>query len=126
MIPFDAHAPLVAVAGIVRGPAGAAVIRLVVDTGASQSAIRPNVLAAVGLDDQHRVGELRFFTATGTQTAPIVAVDRLSALDAQEDRFPVASVQFPPEAPFDGLLGLDFFRGKRLCVDFREGQLELA
>ncbi len=32
----------------------------------------------------------------------------------------------PPSAGVDGLLGLDFFRGERLTVDFRTGRLILA
>lgn len=36
----------------------------------------------------------------------------------------VLAIELPRRAPFDGILGLDFFRGHRLVLDFRDGVLE--
>ncbi len=41
------------------------------------------------------------------------------------EEFRVSVFNFGSETEFDGVLGLDFFRGKRLCLDFRRGEIEL-
>ena len=35
--------------------------------------------------------------------------------------FPIVCHTLPPSAAVDGVLGLDFFRGTRLVLDFRKG-----
>jgi len=32
----------------------------------------------------------------------------------------------PPSAGVDGLLGLDFFRGQRVTIDFQHGEVTIA
>jgi hypothetical protein len=38
----------------------------------------------------------------------------------------VLSHTLPPSATIDGLLGLDFLRGKKLTIDFRQADVSLA
>jgi hypothetical protein len=53
-------------------------------------------------------------------------LQRLTALGQERFGFPVLGHTLPPSAGVDGLLGLDFFRGLCLTIDFRAGQLHLA
>jgi hypothetical protein len=39
--------------------------------------------------------------------------------------FPVVAHTLPPTTSVDGLLGLDFFRGLELTLDFRAGQIDV-
>jgi len=55
----------------------------------------------------------------------MVEVDRLQALGKQRQHFPVLCHTLPPSATVDGLLGLDYFRGLRLVVDFRTDSVNL-
>jgi len=55
-----------------------------------------------------------------------VELSRFSALRQQRRGFPVLAYDMPPEAGIDGVLGLDFFRGQSLNIDFRKGQIPLA
>ena len=44
----------------------------------------------------------------------------------ERTEFPVLGHTLPPSAGVDGLLGLDFFRGQSLTLNFRTGQATLA
>jgi hypothetical protein len=52
-------------------------------------------------------------------------VRRISALGQERSNFPVLAYTLPAEIGVDGMLGLDFLRGFKLTVDFRDGQLSL-
>ena len=64
-------------------------------------------------------------TASGEETASVVTIDRMEALDHQRRNMPILCHDLPEGTPFDGLLGLDFFRNQRLTIDFREGLITL-
>ena len=51
---------------------------------------------------------------------------KISALGQDRIDFPVLAHTLPPGAGVDGLLGLDFFRGQFLTLDFRTGQITLV
>ena len=57
----------------------------------------------------------------GVVFAPSVQLNRLVTLGQERLDFGVTSHTLPAEAEFDGVLGLDFLRGRRLLIDFRLG-----
>ena len=86
--------------------------------------IRRALLTRTGFDLSTAANRLRFYSATGTELVPMVDVE-LQAFGEDRRRLTVAAHDLPPEAPFDGLLGLNFFRGRELCIDFRAGRIDL-
>lgn len=124
MVRFDTKSRLILVRAIVFGPLGRANLRLAVDTGASRTTIDPIRLEAVGLaassSETHK-----FTTASGIELAPLVTVPRLKSIETEQIGLQVLAYRLPPRATFDGLLGLDFFRDKRLQIDFRRGTIGL-
>jgi hypothetical protein len=64
-------------------------------------------------------------TGSGVEFAPRVELQRLTVLGQERYGLQVLGHTLPPSSGVDGLLGLDFFRGLRLTVDFRAGQLRL-
>jgi hypothetical protein len=64
-------------------------------------------------------------TATGIQSAPQLVVADFKALGQQRSQFPVLGLTLPTAVTADGLLGLDFFRGTVLNIDFQQGLLTL-
>lgn len=107
------------------GPTSDTRARLALDTGATQSMISREIAVFMGynLDADARTAQL--ITASGEETAPVVTVQRVEALEHQRLDMPVLCHNLPTGTPFDGLLGLDFFRGQRLTIDFREGLITL-
>jgi len=63
---------------------------------------------------------------TGTMPEDTAIVLKIVAVGHVRSGFPVLGHTLPPSTGVDGLLGLDFFRGQNLTIDFRTGQVTLA
>jgi len=107
------------------GLVGNASVLLALDTGATQTMINRGVVESLGYDVGSSNNAVRLVTASGQEIVPIVDIVRFEALEQERQNLPVLCHDLPSGAPFDGLLGLDFFRGRRLTLDFREGLISL-
>ena len=125
-VPFNPQHGLVMVRAAVDGPSGSAVFRLALDTGATGTVINVGMLVALGYDPALAPDRIQITTGSGVEFAPRVTLDKITALGQERTDFPVLGHTLPPSAGIDGLLGLDFFRGQSLTVDFRTGQVTLA
>lgn len=123
---FDAQAGLVIVRAEALGPSGSIVLRLALDTGATSTMISVGPLAAIGYDPSLVADRVQVTTGSGVEFVPRLAVSRLTALGQFRRNFPILSHTLPPSAGIDGLLGLDFLRGQKLNIDFRQGHLSLS
>jgi predicted aspartyl protease len=124
--PFDPSQGPIFVRGEVSGPLGAANLQLLLDTGATTSLIRATILTTLGYDPDASTDRVQVTMGGGATIAPRVVVTRLMALGQHRIGFPVLSLALPPDAGVDGLLGLDFFRGQLLTLDFRGGVITLT
>jgi hypothetical protein len=125
-VPFNAQQGLIVVDAELEGPAGIVALRLAVDTGAVRTLLRDALLLGVGHDPAQATQQTRMLSASGIQPVPLVTVLRLKALEQERQQFPVIAHTLPAAAAIDGLLGLDFFRGMNLDIDFRQGQITLT
>ena len=84
-------------------------------------------MAELGYDLTSPDALVEVTTAGGRQVSPIVSISRIVALGLALERLdlPIICQDLPEGTPFDGLLGLDFFRNQRLTLDFREGLITL-
>lgn len=57
----------------------------------------------------------------GMVIVPRIMLEKIEAPEQERQCFPVLCHTLPSSAMVDGVLGLDFFRGPRLIVDFRMG-----
>ncbi len=102
-----------------RGP-----FRLVLDTGASHSAVTAMVAMALGLQtDKSPPWTMR--GVTGTATVPTIRVDSLSVGDLSVDQTVLPIV---PDAlgGAEGVLGAEGLAGKRIFIDFRHDKIDIA
>ncbi len=98
--------------------------RLVLDTGATHSAITALVALALGLPtDQSPPVIVR--GVTGYATVPTIKVDTLSIGDLSVDQ---AVLPIVPDAlgGAEGVLGAEGLVGKRVFIDFRHDQINIA
>ena len=123
--PFDDRLGLVVVPGELSGPTGSTVIRLAVDTGATQTMINVGPLALVGYDPSLVPDRVQVTTGSGVEYAPRVSIGRIRALGQVRENFSVLAHTLPASARIDGLLGLDYMRGLTLTIDFRGRMMEL-
>ena len=124
--PFDPQQGLIIVLAELWGPSGSAVLRLALDTGATGTLVNTGMLVALGYDPALMPDRVQITTGSGVEFVPRVLLDRIMVLGEESAEFPVLGHTLPPSAGIDGLLGLDFFRGRSLTIDFRVGQVVLA
>jgi hypothetical protein len=119
------HGPVL-VDAEVEGPAGTVRLRLTLDTGATRTLIHGGKLLAAGYDLAAAPARVQATTASGVTSLPRLAVQRLTALGQDRTQFLVLGHALRPSASSDGLLGVDFFRGCVLTLDFRSGLITLS
>jgi hypothetical protein len=122
---FDAHGGLIIVRAELTGPSGSGLLRLALDTGGTTTLINVAMLVAIGYDPALATDRVQVTTGSGVEFAPRVEMQRLTALGQQRYGLQVLGHTLPPSSGVDGLLGLDFFRGLRLSIDFRSGHLNI-
>ena len=123
--PFDADKGLILVAAEISGPHGSTVLKLVLDTGASTSLVRKEALIDLGFDPENEIRRVRMMTGSSIIDVPLVVSTRFSSLGRHRFGFPVIAHTLPKGSGVDGLLGLDFLRGRTLTIVFPQGEISL-
>ncbi len=126
IFPFDPQQGLIVVPAELWGPTGSVVLRLALDTGATATLVNMAMLVGVGYDPALAPARVQVTTGSGVEYAPRVTLSRIRALGQERVDFGVLGHTLPPSAGVDGLLGLDFFRGQSVTIDFRTGRVILA
>ena len=108
------------------GPRRSRDLRLIVDTGATGTMIHLPVLIALGFDPAQDGRPVQITTASGVELGFKIRLTRLFALGQNRLNFPVIAHTLPATATVDGLLGLDFFQGHILTLDFQVGSITLT
>ena len=101
-------------------------LRLARDTGATTTLVNVAMLVGMGYDPALAPTRVQVTTGSGVEYVPRVTVSRIRALGQDRVLFGVLGHTLPPSAGVDGLLGLDFFRGQSVTIDFRAGRVILA
>lgn len=122
---FDPQRGLVIVRAELWGLSGSGILQMALDTGATSTLVNVGLLVAVGYDPALTTKRVQVTTGSGVEFAPRVVVQRVNALGQERLGMPVLWHTLPPSASVDGLLGLDFFRGLNLAIDFRAGRLRI-
>jgi predicted aspartyl protease len=123
---FDPHQGLVIIQAELEGPTGTAVLRLALDTGATGTLVNIGMLVSIGYDPALSPNRVQVTTGSGVEFVPRVELNKITALGQERTDFIVLCHTLPPSASVDGLLGLDFFRGQNLSIDFQNGQIILS
>lgn len=124
--PFDPDADLIYIWAEILGNTGKARLLLALDIGATNSMISQTRLAELGYVPEGSERQSRIITGSGVECVFHVTLKRLAALGHRKEDFEVHSYDLPPETGIDGVLGLDFFRGQNLNIDFRNGLITLS
>jgi len=124
--PFNAQRGLIALQAELFGPSGSAVLRLALDTGATATLVNVGLLVALGYDPALAPVRVQVTTGSGVEFAPRVTINKIATLGQEHDNFPVLGHTLPPSAGVNGLLDLDFLRGRELVIDFRQGRVRLV
>jgi hypothetical protein len=125
MFSFDPDRGLIVIRARISGPRGSTVVRLALDTGATHTMSNWNPVILMSYDPATAPDRAEVATASGIEFSPQLLVSQIEALGRTRRDFTVLCHTLPPSTTVDGLLGLDFFRGSRLSIDFREGTISV-
>ena len=122
---FDPKKGLIIVPTRLWGPSGDILVRLALDTGATGSVVNWDIIMLLGYDPAVVTERVQMTTGSGVEFVPRIKVKKIEASRCARRNFPILCHTMPPSTTVDGVLGLDFFRGMRLVLDFRKGLLTL-
>ena len=120
---FDNKKGLIIVRVRIKGPLKVYEGFFALDTGATTSLINSKILELIGYKDKDITDTIPFTTGSGKEKAKIIKVKSIIALGITKVHFNVISHQLPVTTYVDGLIGLDFFIGKKLTIDFIKGEI---
>jgi len=83
-----------------------------------------DVLEALGYAPAKARKKASITTASGTEIAPLVILDKVSVLGKTVAKVPAICHDLPPQSPVDGLLGLSFLKWFDIDLHFRGRRLE--
>jgi len=95
-------------------------LKMVLDTGATNTTIDSNALYLLGYDLKDSIGTVKIETANGVIETEVFEVSIFSSLGQTRDKFQIQVYDFLAHGIFtdyNGLLGLDFFEGTKFCID---------
>lgn len=108
------------------GPVGSIIVQLALDTGATGTLINADLLLVIGYDPSLAMEQVKVTTGSAVESVPRYAMSRIEALGQERNDFSILGHTLPPSAGIDGLLGLDFMRGRVLTVDFADEVVSLS
>jgi predicted aspartyl protease len=96
------------------------------DTGATKTLINLELLKRIGYTVNDFRESLMITTGSGQEKSYILHVRSIDGLSIVKRNFSVLAFQLPVTTFVEGLLGLDFFRERRLSISFRDGSIEVS
>lgn len=95
-------------------------LKMVLDTGATNTTIDSNALYLLGYDLKDNIGTVEIETASGIIETEVFEIESFSSLGLIKEKFQIQVYDFLAHGIFsdyNGLLGLDFLEGTKFCID---------
>ena len=99
-------------------------VRFMLDTGASLTILSPEIINSLGINEAQR--SLRFSTANGEVSAPIVLIDKIDIQNYLVRDIEVGVLPSFPMGSIDGLLGMNFLSQFSFFIDQENSVLHLS
>ncbi|HBX50513.1 MAG: hypothetical protein A2275_06510 [Bacteroidetes bacterium RIFOXYA12_FULL_35_11] len=122
---FNGKHGLVLVNVSIKGKNGIGVFIFAIDTGATTSLINQDVLESLGYQKTDAIDCINITTGSRIEKAQLYKISSIKVLGLTRKNLKVISHKLPYTTFVDGLLGLDFFRNKKLIIDFSKGNITL-
>ena len=124
---FDKRRDLIIVPGRVWGPHGPALpLRLVLDTGAAETIIVPEVLDELGYSPREHGDQITTMrSAVGREEGYMIRVARFACLGYHEKEYRIHAHDLPEGWGIEGLIGLTFLRMLNYEVRSVEGRIRV-
>lgn len=104
-------------------------LKMVLDTGATNTTINSNALYLLGYDLKDNIGTVEIETANGIIETEVFEVGSFSSIGQIKTKFQIQVYDFLAHGIFsdyNGLLGLDFLEGTKFCIDMNLNTITLS
>jgi predicted aspartyl protease len=104
-------------------------LKMILDTGASNTTIDSNALYLLGYDLKDNIGTVEIETANGIIETEVFEIDFFSSMGMIKQDFQIQVYDFLAHGIFsdyNGLLGLDFLEGTKFCIDTKIDSITLS
>lgn len=101
---------------------------MALDTGATHTTIDSNTLFLYGYNANDSTGTAAIETANGVVETEVFRLSEFASLGIVKKDFEVQVYDFLSHGIFsdyNGLLGLDFFEGRKFCIDLAKNEIEI-
>ncbi len=103
-------------------------LKMILDTGASNTTIDSNSLYLLGYDLKDSLGTVEIETANGIIETDVFEIKIFSSLGITKSNFQIQVYDFLAHGIFsdyNGLLGLDFLEGTKFCIDTKINNISI-
>jgi len=100
--------------------------RLALDTAATHTTIDSNVLYFSGYELKNSKGEKEIETSNGIIIVELFDIEELESLGIRKSNFEVQVYDFLAHgitSDYEGVIGLDFLKDNKFCIDIRVGEI---
>lgn len=104
-------------------------LKMILDTGATNTTIDSNALYLLGHDLKDSVGTVEIETANGIIETEVFELNSFSSLGIFKENFQIQVYDFIAHGIFsdyNGLLGLDFLEVTKFCIDTLENTISIT
>jgi predicted aspartyl protease len=101
------------------------ILRLLIDTGASQTSLSNILLADLGYTWSASTPKTTMLTGNGLIQTPIVQVRSFNCLGQHLDNLSVLAINLPTSSYINGILGMDFLLRFNALIDVGKQQILL-
>jgi predicted aspartyl protease len=104
-------------------------LKMVLDTGATNTTIDSNALYLLGYDLKDSIGSVEIETVNGIIETEVFEVNSFASLGLCKRSFQIQVYDFLAHGIFsdyNGLLGLDFLEGTKFCIDTLKNTITLS
>lgn len=101
-------------------------VRLLIDTGASMTVVRDDILRAAGIFQPARPSLRLFNTANGVVEGAVYRLDNLSVGEQSVENIDVAALELNQLRAAEGLLGMNFLKHFKFFIDQDKPELRLS
>lgn len=122
---FDISAPIIVLEPEIKGHDSVRTLKVALDTGATYMMIPWEIAEVLGYAPELSKERIDMTTASGVEKVPLITLKSVSVLGMKAEDVKVAVHDLPQRSYVDGLLGLSFLKNFRICLDFRQGILEI-
>lgn len=103
-------------------------LKMILDTGASNTTIDSNALYLLGYDLKDSIGTVQIETANGIIETELFEIASFESLGIKKVNFEIQVYDFIAHGIFsdyNGLLGLDFLEGTKFCIDLIKSEISI-